>query len=53
MDLKVIDGAVNGTAKFFNGLSADWRKLQTGVIQDYAILSIAGIILILAYILLK
>ncbi len=53
MDLKVIDGAVNGTAKFFNGLSSDWRKLQTGVIQDYAIISIAGIILILAYILLK
>jgi len=53
MDLKVIDGAVNGTAKFFTGLSADWRKLQTGVIQDYAIFSIAGIILILAYILLK
>lgn len=53
MDLKVIDGAINGTAKFFTGLSADWRKLQTGVIQDYAIFSIAGIILILAYVLLK
>lgn len=53
MDLKVIDGAVNGTAKFFMGLSADWRRLQTGVIQDYAIISIAGIILILAYILLR
>ncbi len=53
MDLKVIDGAVNGTAKFFTELSADWRKLQTGVIQDYAIISIAGIILILAYMLLK
>jgi NADH-quinone oxidoreductase subunit L len=53
MDLKLIDGAVNGTAKFFTGLSGDWRKLQTGVIQDYAIFSIAGIILILAYILLK
>jgi NADH-quinone oxidoreductase subunit L len=53
MDLKVIDGFIDGTAKFFTGLSADWRKLQTGVIQDYAIFSIAGIILILAYILLK
>ncbi len=53
MDLKVIDGAVNGTSKFFMGLSADWRRLQTGVIQDYAIISIAGIILILAYILLR
>jgi NADH-quinone oxidoreductase subunit L len=52
MDLKIIDGAVNGTAKFFTGLSADWRRLQTGVLQDYAIISIAGIILILAYVLL-
>lgn len=53
IDLKVIDGVIDGTAKFFTGLSADWRKLQTGVIQDYAIFSIAGIVAILAYILLK
>jgi NADH-quinone oxidoreductase subunit L len=52
-DVKIVDGAVNGTAKFFDYLSLDWRKLQTGIVQDYAIFSIAGIIAILMYILLK
>ncbi len=52
-DLKIIDGIVNGSGKFFDSLSADWRKIQTGVIQDYAIISIAGIAAILIYILLK
>jgi NADH-quinone oxidoreductase subunit L len=52
-DVKIVDGAVNGTAKFFNSLAIDWRKIQTGVIQDYAIFSIAGILAILLYILLR
>ena len=52
-DLKIIDGLVNGSGKFFDSLSADWRKLQTGVIQDYAIISIAGIVAIMIYLLLK
>jgi NADH-quinone oxidoreductase subunit L len=52
-DVKVVDGAVNGTAKFFNSLSIDWRRIQTGIVQDYAIFSIAGIIAILLYILLR
>lgn len=50
-DLKVIDGIVNGSGRFFEGLSADWRKLQTGIIQDYAVISVGGIILILLYVL--
>jgi len=50
-DLKIIDGAVNGSGKFFDSLAADWRRIQTGVIQDYAILSVAGIVAILIYIL--
>jgi NADH-quinone oxidoreductase subunit L len=52
-DVKIVDGAVNGTAKFFNNLAIDWRKLQTGVVQDYAIFSIAGIIVMLLYLLLR
>jgi NADH-quinone oxidoreductase subunit L len=51
-DMKVIDGIVNGSGKFFTNLSTDWRKIQTGVIQDYAIISIAGIILMLISLLL-
>jgi NADH-quinone oxidoreductase subunit L len=50
-DLKVIDGIVNGTGKVFTYLSSDWRKIQTGVVQDYAVISIAGIIAIIVYVL--
>ena len=53
LDVKIIDGAVNGTANFFNNLSVDWRKLQTGIVQDYAVFSVAGIVAILLYILLR
>lgn len=51
-DKIIIDGLVNGSGTLFTSLSEDWRKLQTGVIQDYAIISIAGIIAILVGILL-
>jgi NADH-quinone oxidoreductase subunit L len=51
-DFKLIDGVVNGTGNFFRSLSEDWRKLQTGLIQDYAVVSIGGIIVIILYILL-
>ncbi len=53
LDVKIIDGAVNGTANFFNNLSIDWRRIQTGVIQDYALFSVAGILAIILYVLLK
>lgn len=46
-DAKIVDGMVNGAGKFFTSLSVDWRRLQTGIIQDYAIVSIAGIIAII------
>jgi NADH-quinone oxidoreductase subunit L len=48
-DMKIIDGAVNGIAVYLSKLSFDWRKLQTGIVQDYATLTIAGIILIILY----
>jgi len=48
-DIKIIDGAVNGIANYLSKLSFDWRKLQTGIVQDYATLTIAGIILIILY----
>jgi NADH-quinone oxidoreductase subunit L len=52
-DVKVIDAAVNGVASFFINLSLDWRKIQTGIVQDYAIFSVAGILAIILYILLR
>lgn len=50
-DVKIIDGAVNGIANYFAKISFEWRKMQTGVVQDYATVVIAGVVLILLYIL--
>jgi NADH-quinone oxidoreductase subunit L len=49
-DVKIIDGAVNGIAYYFEKLSMEWRKMQTGVVQDYATVAIAGVVLIILYI---
>ena len=51
-DNKIIDGLVNGVANYVSRLSVDWRKMQTGVIQDYATFTIIGIVAILIYLLL-
>jgi len=51
-DVKIIDGAVNGIARYVSNISFDWRRIQTGVIQDYAGISVAGIVLILLYLLI-
>lgn len=50
-DVRIIDGAVNGIANYFAKTSLDWRKIQSGVIQDYATITIAGVVLILLFIL--
>lgn len=50
-DIKIIDGAVNGIARYISNISFDWRKLQTGVIQDYTTISVAGVVLIILYLL--
>lgn len=50
-DIKIIDGAVNGIARYISNISFDWRKIQTGVIQDYTTISVAGVVLIIVYLL--
>ncbi len=50
-DNKIIDGAVKNLAGYISRISFDWRKIQTGVIQDYTTISVAGVILIILYLL--
>lgn len=50
-DVKIIDGAVNGIARYISNIGFDWRRLQTGIIQDYTTVSVAGVIIILLYLL--
>ncbi len=52
-DVKIIDGFVNGIARFSSRLSIDWRRIQSGIIHDYAILAVAGIIMIMLFFLFK
>ena len=53
IDVRVIDGIVNGSAKIV-GVASQWfRRIQTGVTQVYAIVFVGGIFLILTWILFK
>ncbi|MCB1159845.1 MAG: NADH-quinone oxidoreductase subunit L [Leptospiraceae bacterium] len=50
-DKKVIDGIVEGTGKVFLAISERVRKLQTGIVGDYAFSIVIGTILVIAYLL--
>jgi NADH-quinone oxidoreductase subunit L len=52
-DVKIIDGTVNGAAKFFGGVASLLRRWQTGVVQNYAVTLVVGLIIILGYLLVK
>ncbi len=48
-DVKVVDGAVNGTASLVGGAAWAMRRLQTGSVRAYAGSVILGVVLILGY----
>jgi NADH-quinone oxidoreductase subunit L len=52
-DVGVIDGTVNGIAKLFGGLASVMRRWQTGVVQNYAVTLVVGLIIILGYLLVR
>jgi NADH-quinone oxidoreductase subunit L len=49
VDVKVIDGAVNGTAAIVEGGAAVLRRLQTGSVRAYAGSLLVGVVIILGY----
>ncbi|MEW5971974.1 MAG: NADH-quinone oxidoreductase subunit L, partial [Pseudomonadota bacterium] len=51
-DVTLIDGAVNGLAKLIEKLSGSVRKIQTGVAQSYAVVMMAGIAVVLLWLIL-
>jgi NADH-quinone oxidoreductase subunit L len=53
MDVTMIDGSVNGSAKIINGIGQMIRKIQTGVAQSYAVVFIGGIVFVIAWLLLR
>ena len=52
-DIKIIDGAVNGTASLIGIISKNIRKIQTGVAQFYALVMMLGIVIALFWIILS
>ena len=47
-DVKVIDGLVNGLARMMTGTSGLLRRIQTGVVQNYAMAIVLGVVVIIA-----
>jgi NADH-quinone oxidoreductase subunit L len=52
-DIGIVDGAVNGTAKLIGVISSYTRRMQVGVTQSYAAIFVAGIIIILALLIIR
>jgi len=52
-DISIIDNIVNGLAKIIGKISGVIKKVQTGIVQSYALMMVAGIALILLWIILS
>ena len=48
-DVRVIDGAVNGTATIVAASAAVLRRLQTGSVRAYASSLVVGVVVVLGY----
>ena len=52
-DVGIIDGLVNGSAKFTAWVSSWLRKIQVGFVQNYAMIFVFGIIIVLGILILR
>jgi NADH-quinone oxidoreductase subunit L len=53
VDVKVIDGIINGSGRFTGEVSRGVRRMQTGVIQNYVTVFLVGILAIVGWFLLR
>ena len=49
VDAKVIDGAVNGTARLARATAGGLRRVQTGFVRQYALGIVLGLVVLLAW----
>jgi NADH-quinone oxidoreductase subunit L len=47
-DVNLVDGAVNLTSAALAGLSGTFRRIQTGLVQNYALLMLVGVFVLAA-----
>ncbi len=52
IDLKIIDGAIDGSAAAMNAAGKGFSRLQTGLIKDYALAFLLGVVLFLGFLLI-
>jgi NADH-quinone oxidoreductase subunit L len=52
-DVKVVDGIVNGTGKVVNAFSTALRYTQSGLIHNYALTMVLGMVVMVAVLILK
>jgi NADH-quinone oxidoreductase subunit L len=52
VDVKIIDGIVNGSAATIDWFSSVIRKIQTGIVQNYAVMIVVGILVLVSYVLI-
>ncbi len=52
VDIRLIDGVVNGTGRLVDGVALIWRRMATGVVQTYALSIFVGLVLMFGYFLL-
>ncbi len=53
VEIRTIDGLVNGLARFVGLLGQGLRRLQTGLVRNYALVMLAGAVAVLAYFLVR
>ncbi len=52
-DVKVIDNTLNYSAKLVEATANIFRRIQTGVVQSYAVVFVAGILVMLGYLMVR
>jgi len=53
IEARVVDGAVNGVASLVRGTGDRLRKVQTGYVRTYAMGLVAGVVMLVAYLLVR
>ena len=52
-DVVVIDGLANGLAYMVKSFSSGGRKIQTGFLRNYLLIFVLGVVIYMAYVVLK
>ncbi len=52
-DVKVVDGIVNGVARLIGAISSGLRGIQTGMVHNYAMGMVVGVVLIVGFYVLR